>query len=241
MKKAFTLAETLIVIGIIGVVAALTLPNLNHATGDKEAVTRVKKTISQLTDAHDRAFATYGNPSEWSDSCREHIGACWIERVGEFLKVSKKCSIIEEDEENGIEGVSCDSLLKGDMENIWEGSVIQLADGLTLATANESPDCSINLSDGKKACFWLIFDIDGANKGKNQFGRDIFLMYVGDEGLLYPKWQNDVARDVKECISMKLSCSWWIMEHDNMDYLKADSEGKCPNGTELNENNFSCN
>ena len=39
MKKknlAFTLAEVLIVIGIIGVVAALTLPNLNHATGDKD-------------------------------------------------------------------------------------------------------------------------------------------------------------------------------------------------------------
>ena len=40
---AFTLAEVLIVIGIIGVVAALTLPNLNHATGDKEKVTKVKK------------------------------------------------------------------------------------------------------------------------------------------------------------------------------------------------------
>ena len=34
-KFGFTLAEVLIVIGIIGVVAALTLPNLNHATGDK--------------------------------------------------------------------------------------------------------------------------------------------------------------------------------------------------------------
>jgi len=31
-KSAFTLAETLIVMGIIGVVAALTLPNLNIIT-----------------------------------------------------------------------------------------------------------------------------------------------------------------------------------------------------------------
>ncbi len=37
MKKllAFTLAETLIGIGIIGVVSALTLPNLNSSTGEK--------------------------------------------------------------------------------------------------------------------------------------------------------------------------------------------------------------
>lgn len=45
MKKlfAFTLAETLIVMGIIGVVAALTLPNLNDSTNNKEKVAKVKK------------------------------------------------------------------------------------------------------------------------------------------------------------------------------------------------------
>ena len=44
MKKliAFTLAETLIVMGIIGVVAALTLPNLNSSSGDKDKVVKVK-------------------------------------------------------------------------------------------------------------------------------------------------------------------------------------------------------
>ena len=35
---AFTLAETLVVMGIIGVVAALTIPNLNQSTGDREKV-----------------------------------------------------------------------------------------------------------------------------------------------------------------------------------------------------------
>ena len=45
---AFTLAETLIVMGIIGVVAALTLPNLNSSTGDKEKVVKVKKIYQNL-------------------------------------------------------------------------------------------------------------------------------------------------------------------------------------------------
>ena len=45
MKRiiAFTLAETLIVIGIIGVVSALTLPNLNSSTGEKEKIVKLKK------------------------------------------------------------------------------------------------------------------------------------------------------------------------------------------------------
>ena len=38
---AFTLAETLIVMGIIGVVAALTIPNLNSSTADKEKVAKL--------------------------------------------------------------------------------------------------------------------------------------------------------------------------------------------------------
>ena len=50
LKKAlaFTLAETLIVMGIIGVVAALTIPNLNSSTADKEKVAKVKKYIQTL-------------------------------------------------------------------------------------------------------------------------------------------------------------------------------------------------
>ena len=62
---AFTLAETLIVMGIIGVVAALTIPNLNSSTGDREKVAKVKKIYSNLNDAIGRAQAVYGPVEEW--------------------------------------------------------------------------------------------------------------------------------------------------------------------------------
>lgn len=62
---AFTLAETLIVMGIIGVVAALTIPNLNSSTADKEKVAKVKKIYQNLDDAISRAHAVYGPQDEW--------------------------------------------------------------------------------------------------------------------------------------------------------------------------------
>ena len=67
LKKAlaFTLAETLIVMGIIGVVAALTIPNLNSSTADKEKVAKVKKIYSNLNDALGRAQVVYGPVEEW--------------------------------------------------------------------------------------------------------------------------------------------------------------------------------
>ena len=62
---AFTLAETLIVMGIIGVVAALTIPNLNSSTADKEKVAKLQKIYSNLNDAVGRATAVYGPMEGW--------------------------------------------------------------------------------------------------------------------------------------------------------------------------------
>ncbi len=90
-KIAFTLAETLIVMGIIGVVAALTIPNLNSSTADKEKVAKVKKIYQNLDDALGRAQAVYGPYDEWTlnitntTSINQRIG----ERITEFMKVSK--------------------------------------------------------------------------------------------------------------------------------------------------------
>ena len=62
---AFTLAEVLVVLGIIGVVSALTLPNLNQNTSEKEKVVKLKKVYSELNDAVGRAVVEYGPVSVW--------------------------------------------------------------------------------------------------------------------------------------------------------------------------------
>ncbi len=50
-KNGFTLAEVLITLAIIGVVATLTLPALMTNTAEQQAKTALKKGISTLTDA----------------------------------------------------------------------------------------------------------------------------------------------------------------------------------------------
>ena len=51
IKSGFTLAEVLITLGIIGVVAAMTLPSLTTKIQDRELVTRAKKTVSNIQNA----------------------------------------------------------------------------------------------------------------------------------------------------------------------------------------------
>ena len=50
-KLGFTLAEVLITLGIIGVIATLTLPSLMTNTAEREYATAWKKAISSLTEA----------------------------------------------------------------------------------------------------------------------------------------------------------------------------------------------
>lgn len=57
---AFTLAEVLITLVIIGVVAAITVPSLNSTTEKKENIVRYKKALSTVNQALNRNFALYG-------------------------------------------------------------------------------------------------------------------------------------------------------------------------------------
>ena len=57
MKKGFTLAEVLITLGIIGVVAALTLPSLIQNYQKQVWVNQLKKTISVLENGFKKAMA----------------------------------------------------------------------------------------------------------------------------------------------------------------------------------------
>lgn len=65
MKNAFTLAEVLITLGIIGIVAAMTMPALIQKNNNKVVETRLKKFYSSINQAILRAEADYGDKKVW--------------------------------------------------------------------------------------------------------------------------------------------------------------------------------
>ena len=65
-KAAFTLAEVLITLGIIGVVAAMTMPTLIMQHQKKVFVTRVKQTYSIVSNALLSSVADNGAPNTWN-------------------------------------------------------------------------------------------------------------------------------------------------------------------------------
>ena len=214
-KSAFTLAETLIVIGIIGVVAALTLPNLNHATGDKETVTRVMKVYSTLTDAIDRAQANYGEIEEWNNifyagAPHWEISQKFADRILEFLKTQKVCSC-------GDKSGNCEEFYSSQV-----GAV--LADGTSIGITCNQVQCGIAV------------DINGPNKGKNERGTDIFFFttrqkinfLLPDFG--YPELYKGKyctytdCYDSGECTNVCGYYTAWVIQNGNLDYLKCPDE-----------------
>ena len=207
MKKilAFTLAETLIVMGIIGIVSALTLPNLNSSTGEKEKVAKVKKIYQNLNDAAGRAVAVYGKMDEWImlDSSSEDQEKRRFERITEFMKVSKS--------------------------NASNQTAI-LADGTLLKFSQiSSSECGTDkmMYDNLQYCGEILVDIDGNNKGKNEFGVDIFYFNISTDGIIVP---NDGGFNTGDeaCIDGggSMYCTRWVVENENMDYLKCNDKLK---------------
>lgn len=223
MKKflAFTLAETLIVMGVIGIVAAITLPNLNSSTGDKEKVTKVKKIYQNLNDAFGRAVAVYGPYDEWfvNDTTAKAKTKRITERLTEFMKVTKVCDPATEcfvrDKKSYDDSSSQDNFT----ENAYG---VVLADGTSL----------LIVIDG------IYFDLDGKNKGKNLQGLDIFYFEITKSGIETYCTVNDC--NLEYVFNDADGVTDWIIKTGNMDYLKADSKGKCPNGTQLSETVTSC-
>ncbi|MBR1680783.1 type II secretion system protein [bacterium] len=220
MKKfAFTLAETLIVMGIIGVVAALTLPNLNSSTGDKEKVAKVKKIYQNLNDAFGRAQAVYGPYEDWcinitGNDCSKRCG----ERITEFMKISKNCELSDE------------TCFADKPVNLDNGSKYMDAIGKSTYKSNYR----FITSDGTSIALGgiTLIDIDGPNKGNNSMGRDIFMFEIINNSIV-PECsrQQNVFQNFSLSPSTRGTCSsLWIISFDNADYLKIDSNGKCPDG-----------
>ena len=92
-KTAFTLAEVLITLGIIGIVAVLTLPNLIANYKNKIIAKQLQKTYSTLSQAILMAQAEYGDISQWPilDGKWESTDIIFKDYLKPHLNILKEC------------------------------------------------------------------------------------------------------------------------------------------------------
>ena len=169
VKVAFTLAEVLITLGIIGIVAAMTIPTLIANYQEKQTVSKLQKVYATLKNAFELSKVEYGDYETWSWN---QIPLDNAERIKYFcdkyvlpnLKVAKKCFPVS---------VECVS------ENM------KFANGSSIPLSSSRG--AFVLDDGTSVYTWassdtlfphvfVFADINGKSE-PNQIGKDIFVLY----------------------------------------------------------------
>ncbi len=74
-RYGFTLAEVLITLGVIGVVAAMTIPALITKCNEIAATARLKKAYATIINAEKLAVSDYGTPDGWDLSLGKGQGS----------------------------------------------------------------------------------------------------------------------------------------------------------------------
>lgn len=229
-NHAFTLAEVLITLGIIGVVAAMTLPTLVQKQQEKAWVTAFLRVYSLLETAYRSAIAEYGTVENWDGSSIQCNDA------GELTRMTADKNTIYK---NMIKPYF--KINREFMELNWSqtGCMPKNFKDLTGVTTNyfNSRAPQISLPSGECICLdqtifgnrvHFIVDLNG-QKNPNTLGKDIFIFSfdVQKPGRIKPGYSEIWWTDMPEYCDTRsgngwnagMSCGFWIVRNHNMDYL----------------------
>ena len=224
-KAAFTLAEVLITLGIIGVVVALTMPSLIQNYKDKEFITKTKKAYSVIQNAvllaksrneivdGDNTFLF--DPSKTSAQVTQDFAQYFS---GAKLCLSKNTNGCKEyyydvkfATKEGVRSMGSNIskiiLNDGTVLSIQQMSscyrvrndCVQDSNGncVTDADGNTTPQTSTHTD-----CAYIYFDVNGT-KLPNQFGRDNYLLKVYTNSIKGSGWAPEGAASLKNILTGK--------------------------------------
>lgn len=212
--RAFTLAEVLITLGIIGIVAAMTLPTLIGKIQEKQTVSRVISTYSILTQAIKLSEEKYGGISTWTNetSNRSKKATDVAEKLLPSLKISQDCGISDTN------------------QNCVNNTVYLGRNGKPRREYFSNDVYKVILLNGSYV--WWAYENGGLlfiyvdTNGKqppNQWGKDLFMfIYNPNNDILEPSGETGGAfpyeTDCKSLSSTGIGCAWWVIHNKNLDY-----------------------
>lgn len=234
-KVAFTLAEVLITLGIIGVVVALTIPSLVQKYKEKVTVNKVLSAYSLLSNAYSLVLDDDGTPDTWEDKSDTGLANMFAKK----MNLGRICSTTDYD------NCHTSSLTPYyDLTGFEElgkfrrfGTAGQLQD-MSVIFRLEAPACRgvvpynwDNVTESSPywhMCGSILVDINGS-KLPNRYGVDLFVFIVTDRKIVpkgtppnpyYSLWSSCNPKQTSWDGSINGDfCAAWIVKNRNMDYL----------------------
>lgn len=224
--NAFTLAEVLITLGVIGVVAALTLPLVINSTQDKVLETEYAKSKSVLANGYKKMMAD-SQVYEVKDlplfNCAD---------VKCFTEEHKKAFNVNVDTTLGLkpETMPEEYIIEGKEDKSrfnWDDVIYMFSttDGMTYGILNDSTIDSLS----------IVADVNGA-KNPNTIRKDMYKFKFYGSGVL-----SDVTSDLEYISTCSVDDPAGCKTAEECYSLRgqADSQGRCPNSVYWNGNSCS--
>ena len=236
-KRAFTLAEVLITLGIIGVVAALTMPSLIANYKEKETVTRVKKVYSELSQAFLSAVNENGTPDNWNLIAMDDPegNANMAKPFLPYLRIMNDCGAqgegcFSKDIYKRLNGLDSTGTVSSNPNAFY---MIRLVSGTSVAFRVNNPNCTgitTGIIGAEELYCGLIYVDTNGDAPPNTFGIDFFTFYMGNNKIFPMGMQTDTRYPFStRCNKADTSdpstspngfgCSAWVITNENMDYL----------------------
>lgn len=234
--KAFTLAEVLIALAIIGIVAAMTIPTLVNNYQEKQTVSRLTKAYGMISNAYQMAKIDNGELSSWgftnNSQSPDYANNAFIfwEKITPYLKINKEKAV-----QNANKFEYKRYYLSGEVNNNNVSVLIHLADGMTLSGGWIS---NFACND-KTLCGDFFIDINGMTNSPNTIGKDIFYFYIYKDAIIPIGTKDDTSYRIERGCNLNSTivnngygCTAWVIYNKNMDYLKCsdlswDGKHKC--------------
>ena len=180
-RVAFTLAEILITLGIIGVIAALTIPALINNTQNRELQAALKKGYSQLAQALELMKSDLGEdilPQNYPAGTFKPIYCKYFKSLKNGLILGGK-----PDEDTGgnamvFENYKTYNLSQTVKTVFFDDGQFILSDGTLIMIENPGGMSARQI--------YITIDVNGMNKKPNVYGRDLFTFQITNEGKFLP-------------------------------------------------------
>lgn len=195
-KQGFTLAEVLITLGVIGVVAALSAPALIQNTGSAQIGPKLAKIVSTIEIANENMLVdadantlkgakAFYDPN---DSESKANGENYINNLSRYMKITY---YNEENEATKYYTLITD--YNGDKpktNKFFRANTLAqylgvTKDGALIGFSYAPGNADKDVLPQKRAVAKVLIDINGKAK-PNRYGRDIFLFALTQDGSLHP-------------------------------------------------------
>lgn len=201
-KMAFTLAEVLITLLVIGVVASLVIPALLQNTQDQEFKTAWKKAYSEIAQATQYLLMDNGN--NLVGLCSDDDHNCLRNKYLLYLTSIKQCN-------TGASLGNCWSATQKYLDgtkyvpNDFAGAILMNGTAVRFYMNNQNCDFTIETGTGLPICAKIIVDVNGLKK-PNTYGKDMFSILILKNRILPEGVEGDTYIRA-DCSTYGMGCS----------------------------------